>query len=103
MPLTTEQLKFFLASPDAIPQSAFEITPSDANDLSVIATGLHIGTSTTNTQDVSVETYLGTTVTFKNVIQGQRLETGAIKKVLSTGTTATNLVGYYYVTIQPTA
>ena len=98
--MDTSTLNYLLASPKSIPQSAFEVTTSDSGDLPKIATGLHIGTSANGS--VTVETLEGVNVTFLNVIQGQRLETGSIKKVLETGTTATNLVAYYYVTIQPT-
>lgn len=95
--MDTPTLNYFLAAPDLIPQSAFEITPSDGDLLPKIATGIHVGIA----GDVSVENLLGNTVTFENVTQGQLLETGSIRKVLSTGTTATNLIAYYYVTIQP--
>jgi hypothetical protein len=64
------------------------VTPSDATILDDFAvSGVYVGT----TGNVAVETYSGDTVTFTSVAAGSIIPVQAYK-VLSTGTTASNMV-----------
>lgn len=72
-----------------IARRAFAVTPHNTNNLPSVTTGLYIGT----TGDVVVLLSKDTVaVTFKNVPAGTVLDVAA-KKVLATGTTATNILG----------
>lgn len=66
---------------------AFAVTPDNSN--AITAFGLYIGT----TGDVTVTTSAGTDVTFVAVPAGQIIPL-AVSKVKSTGTNATNIVGF---------
>ena len=70
------------------PDDAFAITPSDSQNLSVIPRALFIGTG----GDVAVETKAGNNATFKNVQAGSMLVV-RVNKVLTTGTTASDILG----------
>lgn len=74
-----------------MPEYAVAVTPSDTKHLDQPST-IYIGTS--SSADIAVVTVGGSTVTFSNVIQGSILPV-VCKKVLFTGTTATDLVACY--------
>lgn len=80
-PLTGDQ-PFFSA------RRAWAITKNDDNELAYVTKGLYIG----GAGDVAVQMYDGTSVTFVGVVAGSVLPI-MVKKVLSTGTDATNIVG----------
>jgi hypothetical protein len=65
------------------------ITPADA-DLSHVCRMLYVGTG----GDVAVRDLFGTTVIHKNVAGGTYLGPFAVDRVLSTGSTATDILGY---------
>lgn len=67
---------------------AFAITPHDTNDLAQTTRGIYIG----GAGAVAVITQAGTTVTFSGAAAGSVIPV-SVSRVLSTGTTATNLVG----------
>lgn len=66
-----------------------EITPSDTAPIGN-ARALYIGGS----GDVKLTTIAGTEITFSNLVEGSILPVRC-KRVLSTGTTATNIVALY--------
>lgn len=66
---------------------AFAVTPSDSTVIT--AFGFYVGV----TGNVAVVTSRGTGVTFTAVPAGEIIPL-AISKVMSTGTTATNIVGF---------
>ena len=68
---------------------SFPITPSDDNDLSHDVRGLYIGV----TGDVTFITVEGDTDTYYNHPVGYL--PGQIKRVKATGTTATQISGFY--------
>lgn len=65
------------------------ITPADA-DLSHVCRMLYVGTG----GDVAVRDLFGTTITHTNVASGTYLGPFAVDRVLSTGSTATGIIGY---------
>lgn len=66
------------------------VTPDDANDLANAAIkGLYVG----GTGNIKVTTVRGDTVTFNSVPVG--FFDVAVKRVFSTGTTATNIIALY--------
>lgn len=67
---------------------AAAITPSNTTDLTVYARGIYVGVGGNITVDM---TDSGTNITFLAVPQGTILPV-QVKRVYSTGTTATNLV-----------
>lgn len=69
-------------------ENAFAITPSDVTDIS--ATSLYIG----GAGNLAVLTAGADTVTFNGVLAGTILPV-EVTRVLSTGTTATNIIGLY--------
>lgn len=76
----------FLVSNSAY-QNAAEVTPSNTEDLSVIASALYIGVA----GDVKVNMEgSGSEIVFKSVPVG--ILRGRFKRVYSTGTTATNII-----------
>lgn len=66
----------------------FAITPDDSNDLAVDAGSIYVGV----TGNIALVTVGGTTLTFLAVQAGSILAVKA-RRVLATGTTATNLIG----------
>ena len=68
--------------------SAFVITPHATNDLREVTRGIYVGTG----GNVNLVTYRDETVAFASVPSGTILPVRA-KKVLVSGTTASNLVG----------
>jgi hypothetical protein len=68
--------------------SGFSITPDDDNDLAQIANAIYCG----GAGDIVLVTPSGAQLTFSAVAAGTVLPFKA-KKVLATGTTATNLIG----------
>jgi hypothetical protein len=76
---------------DAAPSShASAVTPHDTNDLPFISRALFVG----GAGNVAVEMGSGDNVTFTGVPAGFILPI-EVSKVLSTGTTATNIVALY--------
>lgn len=74
---------------DAQATDAAAVTPSDTNDLAMVATALYIGTQ----GDVVVITLVGgETVTFKAVVGWLPV---IVTRVLATGTTASNIVAVW--------
>jgi hypothetical protein len=72
---------------EAPARDAFAITPNDSTDLAVSTRALYVG----GTGNVKVDTVAGTTVTFTAVPVG--ILPVRVRRVHSTGTTATNIVG----------
>ena len=68
-----------------IADSAVAVTPGDSTELSPGILFVGVG------GDVAVQTLAGETVTFKNIADGSYLYTMVVK-VLSTGTTAKNIL-----------
>lgn len=66
----------------------FAVTPSDDNELVYITRHIYVGT----TGHLKVTMYDDTVLTFNNLLQGVRHEIRA-KKIHSTGTTATGILG----------
>lgn len=69
---------------------AFAVTPADGSDLSYVTRGLYVGVS----GDVKADMEDGTTVTFTAMAAGV-VHPLRVKRVYSTGTTATNITGVY--------
>lgn len=70
--------------------SCFAFSPDDANELTAITRSIWVGTG----GDLVLICMDGTQATYRNVPSGIRLS-GRFKKVLASGTTASNLVGEY--------
>ena len=70
--------------------NAFAVTPHDTNDLTQICRAIYVGVA----GDLKVITARGDTVTFKTIVAGC-IHPIAVKRVFSTGTTATNIVALY--------
>lgn len=68
----------------------FSITKNDAADLAKLPRGIYVGTG----GDIAMRDEDGTDVTYKNVASGVILPFRAVR-VLSTGTTAGDLVGLH--------
>ncbi|MCE7999713.1 MAG: hypothetical protein HEP70_12700 [Rhodobiaceae bacterium] len=66
------------------------VTPSDSVELAHISRAIYVG----GTGDLAVTMKEGGSVTFKNVIGGTVLAI-RVGRVLSSGTTATDIVGMY--------
>ena len=77
-------------SPLASAISMANITPSDASDLPTLVRQIYVGVG----GDVNVIDSKGNAVLHKNVGSGCYLGPFAVARVLATGTTATNLIGY---------
>ena len=65
------------------------ITPADA-DLSTVCRMLYVGSG----GNVAVRDLFGTSVTHTNIASGTYIGPFAIDRVLATGTTATEIIGY---------
>jgi len=78
----------YLLGGDCPGMDAFAITPSDATDFTYSARGLYVGVGGT----VVLATLANVAITFVNVASGQILPV-ACRRVNSTGTTATNIIG----------
>ena len=68
----------------------YDITPSDASDLPVATRLIYVGVG----GDISLLDTRGNTVLHKNIASGSYLGPFYIARVLSTNTTASNLIGY---------
>lgn len=66
------------------------ITPNDSTDLDPFARALRIGGS----GNVTIQNFRGESVLFNNVQPGETLPC-TVKRVMLTGTTATNIVAWY--------
>lgn len=86
----TDQFSAYSEALDSPASSAAGVTPDDATDLSDVSRALYIG----GTGDVAVTMKSGDAVTFKNVIGGTVLAI-RVSRVLSTGTTATDIVAMH--------
>lgn len=71
-------------------ERAFAITGNDSTDLTVYPRAIYVG----GAGNVKVITLGGDTVTFSGVLAGTVLPV-RVKRVFSTDTTATNLIGIY--------
>ncbi|MGA1670277.1 MAG: spike base protein, RCAP_Rcc01079 family [Candidatus Nanopelagicaceae bacterium] len=71
-------------------ERAFAITGNDSTDLTVFPRAIYVG----GAGNVKVITLGGDTVTFSGVLAGTVLPV-RVKRVFSTDTTATNLIGIY--------
>ena len=71
-------------------EGAISVTPNDSNDLTYLARSLFVGTS----GNIVVNMADGSSVTFANVQSGQFLPI-RVKRILATGTTATNILALY--------
>lgn len=73
-----------------IPSDCFVLTKSDTAEVSDRFVGLYVG----GTGDITVINQSGQSVVFTACPVGFELTCGGIKRVMSTGTTATLLVGF---------
>jgi len=73
---------------DAPATHGFAITPHDTNDLSEITRGLYVG----GTGTLVAELASGAQITFAGVVGGTLLPV-RVRKVLATGSTATQIMG----------
>lgn len=89
-PYSNSEVKYTETAGSAPAQDCENITPSDVTEYEPYIRSLRIGV----TGDVTVVTSRGTTVLFQGVQAGETLPIW-VKQVLATGTTATNIVGYY--------
>lgn len=71
-------------------QNAFSVAPNDSADLSAITRGVYVGVE----GDVKLTTEEGDTVTFVG-LAGGIIHPIRAKRIWSTGTTATSIVGVY--------
>jgi hypothetical protein len=85
-----DQFNTFNSALDSPGKHAFAITPNDAADLAAATRAIYVGTS----GDLAVIMVGGETVTFPAVQGGTMLPIRATR-VLSTGTTASGLVGVW--------
>ena len=77
-------------SPIAAPaEGGFAITPHDNEDLPAVTRAIYVGTS--SSKDLKVIMADGTTLVFHNIAAG--IHPLQIKRVLASGTSATDLVG----------
>jgi hypothetical protein len=75
---------------DSPASSGFAVTPDDDSDLTISTRGLYVGGSGV----LKVDLVGGSTLTFADVTAGDFLPL-RVKKIYSTGTTATDLIGLY--------
>jgi hypothetical protein len=80
----------YLSGLDSPALGAASVTPSDSTDLSTWARSLYVG----GAGNINVVTVNGSTVLFSSVPAGFILPV-RVKRVLSTSTTATNIVALY--------
>lgn len=71
-------------------ENGFAITPHNTNELAHITRELYVGTG----GNIALELKEGDSITLTNVADSMRLPL-RVRKVLATGTTATNIVGLY--------
>jgi len=83
-----EQYKFESTSLTSPARGAFTITPANDTDLSEPTRAIYVG----GTGHISVTMFSGDEVVFNSVQAGSFLPI-RVKRVKSTGTTATNLIG----------
>jgi len=69
---------------------AFDITADDINDLDYVTRGIYVGGS----GDLKVDMVGGETVTFLTIAAGV-IHPLRVRRVYSTGTTATGIIGLY--------
>jgi hypothetical protein len=84
-----DKFQGYQAGLESPPSSGIAVTPDDGTDLTVVSRGLWVG----GVGDVTV-IFIGDTVsvTLKDV---QGLLPGRIRRILATGTTATDIVALY--------
>ena len=83
----TDTFENYAPGLDSFGYDCFAITPNDSTDLNPFPRYLYIG----GTGNIAVETMAGNTVTFSAHPVGYFPQ--RVRKVLATGTTATNIVG----------
>lgn len=88
--MAIDRFETFSASRDQSPPDGFAITPNDGVDLANVTEYIDVGVAGT----VIAITEGGTTLTFLNRQSGSRI-VGRFKRVMATGTTATNLIGMF--------
>lgn len=76
--------------PTAPADNGFAVTPADATDLTHVSRGLFVGVA----GDVKATLSISGTVTFKNLAAGV-FHPLQVRRVWSTGTTATDIVAVY--------
>jgi len=81
---------FKVANTDLPGEWATAVTPSDSADLPNVCRGLYVG----STGNITVDMPDGATILFSNVVSGIIFPV-RVKRVRSTGTTATGLVAIY--------
>ena len=86
----TDNFASFFTELNSPAQDAFAVSKSDSANLTFATRALYVGGG----GNVAITTVKGANVTFANVPAGSLLPVRAIK-VLSTGTTATLIVGMY--------
>ena len=72
---------------DQIGSNAVAVTPSDTTAVNFVSLEVGVG------GDVAVQHVIGTTVVYKNRQSGSQLVSAPIVRVMSTSTTATDIVG----------
>lgn len=77
----------FTTTPDSCASRAFSVTPADS-DMAQSARAVYIGTG----GDMKVTTVGGDVVTFTNLSAGSLMPV-SVKRIWSTGTTASGIVG----------
>lgn len=73
---------------DSPAQDAFQITPHDTDELAQVTRAIYVG----GAGNVNLTTASGTTIVFSGIPAGTVLPV-QVRKVLSTSTTATNIIG----------
>jgi hypothetical protein len=71
-------------------KAAFSVTPNDSTDLAISSRGVYVGAS----GDLKVDMVGGGTVTFVGLAAGV-VHPLRVKRIYSTGTTATGIIGVY--------
>ena len=87
---SVDKFSNFQPEPDSGALSLVAITPSDANDLTNVLRQIFVGVA----GDVALLDTSGSSTIHKNVAAGSYIGPFKITRVLATGTTATNMVGY---------
>ncbi len=86
----TNQFASFARGPESPALSLTAITPNDGTDLPAVVRQIYAGVG----GNIALIDSYGNTVTFVGVGQGATIGPFQVARVLSTGTTASSLIGY---------
>lgn len=86
----SDKYKSFSPHLESPAENASTITPNDSNDLTDFTRSIYIG----GAGNLKIDTVAGDTVTLNGVVAGTVIPV-RVQKVYATGTTATNLVGFW--------